>query len=76
MKANLVVTELLSLGLSQMDIAERIGISQSTVSAVKRGVRKRVPYETVVALEGLLDNVRAERAVDAQKRALSGGELA
>ncbi|MGS1019742.1 helix-turn-helix domain-containing protein [Burkholderia glumae] len=62
MKGTLVVNELLSLGLSQMEIERRSGVDQTTVSALKRGTRKSTSYEKVVALEGLLYAVRAERA--------------
>ncbi len=62
MKGNLVVKELLSLGLSQMEIARRAGISQSTVSCLNRGVRVGCAYEKVVALEQLLEAVKIERA--------------
>ncbi|CAM2155498.1 Helix-turn-helix domain-containing protein [Paraburkholderia tropica] len=62
MKGNLVVNELLGLGLSQMEIARRAGVSQSTVSCLKRGVRAACAYEKVVALEHLLAAVKIERA--------------
>ncbi|NPT36231.1 helix-turn-helix domain-containing protein [Paraburkholderia xenovorans] len=62
MKGNLVVLELLKFGLSQMQIAQRAGVSQTTVSCLKRGVRNACSYEKVVALEMLLEAVRAEKA--------------
>lgn len=62
MKGNLVVLELLECGLSQMQIAQRAGISQTTVSCLKRGIRSDCSYQKVVALGNLLDTVRAERA--------------
>lgn len=65
MKGNLVVLELLAFGLSQMEIAQRSGVSQTTVSCLKRGVRADCSYEKVVALEKLLDHVRAEKGVTA-----------
>lgn len=65
MKANLLVTELLSFGLTQMEIEKRSGVAQSIVSALKRGVRgKRMSYETVMALEKLRDEVLAERTAE------------
>jgi transcriptional regulator with XRE-family HTH domain len=65
MKGNLVVVELLGFGLSQMEIAQRSGVSQTTVSCLKRGLRTDCAYEKVVALEKLLDEVRAEKGVTA-----------
>lgn len=62
MKGNLVVVDLLELGLSQMEIAQRAGVSQTTVSCLKRGVRADCSYEKVVALEKLLEAVRFEKA--------------
>jgi transcriptional regulator with XRE-family HTH domain len=67
MKGNLVVLELLTLGLSQMEIAQRAGVSQTTVSCLKRGVRTDCSYEKVVALERLLDTVRAAKSEDSEK---------
>ncbi|WP_429497070.1 hypothetical protein ACQUFY_10890 [Robbsia andropogonis] len=62
MKGNLVVLELIALGLSQMEIEKRSGVKQSTISCLKRGTRKNVGYEKVVALERLLEQVKSERA--------------
>lgn len=62
MKANLVVVTLLDLGLTQMEIEHRTGVDQTTVSCIKRGVRKRVSYEIVVALDSLLGAVQREAA--------------
>jgi hypothetical protein len=50
------------LGLNQMEIQRRSGVDQSVVSALKTGRKgKRMPYETVIALEKLRDEVVAER---------------
>ena len=62
MKANLLVHELFLLGLTQTEIERRSGIGQSVVSALKTGRKgKQMPYETVVALEKLRDEVMSER---------------
>ena len=59
MNANLIVRELIALGLTQMEIERRSGIDQSTVSALNTGrYGKRTSYTTVCALNDLLTAVR------------------
>lgn len=62
MKANLLVHELSFLGLTQREIETRSGIGQSVVSALKTGRKgRRIPYETVIALERVRDQVLEEK---------------
>lgn len=61
MNANLIVRELIALGLTQMEIERRSGVDQSSVSALNTGrYGKRTPYTTVCALSELLNSVKAE----------------
>lgn len=69
MKANLLVHELILLGLTQLEIEQRSGVGQSVVSDLKTGRKgKRVSYETVVALERLRDAVLHERFATSVRR--------
>ncbi|WP_183714146.1 helix-turn-helix domain-containing protein [Paraburkholderia tropica] len=62
MRANLLVHELFLLGLTQKEVERRSGVGQSVVSALKTGRKgRRIPYETVVSLERLRDEVLQER---------------
>jgi hypothetical protein len=68
MRANLLVHELFLLGLTQTEIERRSRIGQSVISALKTGRKgKRMPYETVMALEKLRDEVLLERFRDSIK---------
>jgi transcriptional regulator with XRE-family HTH domain len=70
MNANLLVRELIAMGLTQMEIERRSGIDQSTVSALNTGrYGKRTPYTTVCALSNLLESVKAEAAATTTKPA-------
>lgn len=63
MNANAIVRELISYGLTQKEIERRAGVHQSVVSALNTGRHgKRTPYATMVALQGLLHEVHAERS--------------
>jgi len=63
MNANLIVRELIALGLTQMEIERRSGVDQSTVSALNTGRQgKRTPYATVSALNTLLEAVKTTSA--------------
>lgn len=64
MQGKIVVLELTDLGLTQQEMSTRSGVPQTTISCLKRGVRKSASYEKVVALQNLLKEVRAERAAD------------
>lgn len=61
MNAQTIIAELLRRGMTQKEIERRSGVDQSTVSAIHTGRRgKRVSYEVVIRLQGLLDEVMAE----------------
>ncbi|WP_322070954.1 helix-turn-helix domain-containing protein [Paraburkholderia bannensis] len=58
MDAKTLIDELLSAGLTQMEIERRSGVDQSTISGIKTGKRgKRPAFETVDALKRLRDSV-------------------
>lgn len=60
-----LVNQILAAGLTQKEIERRSGVKQCSVSALKTGRRgKRTPYETVMALAKLLEEVTAESGKD------------
>jgi len=57
MNANIIVRQLMALGLTQREIERRSGVKQCVVSALNTGrYGRRTPYETVVALKKVLDD--------------------
>ncbi|MET3448299.1 helix-turn-helix domain-containing protein [Ralstonia sp.] len=70
MKAQDIIARLRAFGLTQLEIARRSGMAQTTVSHLGTGLRgKRTSYETVRRLTELLSEVEAERADDVLKEA-------
>ncbi|VAX44322.1 putative Cro-like protein [Acinetobacter calcoaceticus] len=59
-----------SRGLSQQQISERTGISQSSVSKICRGEQKEVAYNKGAALDTLIANERMKEAVEAKSKNL------
>lgn len=63
MNPQILVNELRALGLTQVEIAQRIGYAQATISDVSNGKRgvTNPTYDFVTKLIALLEEVRAER---------------
>jgi transcriptional regulator with XRE-family HTH domain len=60
MNAKVIISELLALGLTQMEMERRTGIDQSTISAIYTGRRgKRVSYDVMSRLANLLAESKA-----------------
>lgn len=59
-----------SRGLTQQQISERTGISQSSVSKICRGEQKEVAYNKGAALDTLIANERMKEAVEAKPKNL------
>lgn len=56
MNANIIVRQLMSMGLTQREIERRSGVKQCVVSALNTGrYGRRTPYSTLVSLQKVLD---------------------
>lgn len=56
-----IIDALLAAGFSQVELAERTGIPQSTISRISRGLQSDVGYSRGKKLEQLYDQLREER---------------
>jgi len=61
-RAHFIVIELLALGVNQMEIMRRSGVNQGIVSSLKLKKSHRPSYNTTMALEKLLAEVKTEHA--------------
>lgn len=60
MNANIIVRQLMGLGLTQREIERRSGVKQCVISALNTGrYGRRTPYDTVMALQRVLDEVES-----------------
>lgn len=55
-----VITELVASGLSEKEIAARVGVTQPTINRIKLGRRKKVEHEVGEALLNLQKSVRED----------------
>lgn len=60
--------EMAALGLTQKDVAERIGVDSQTVMR-HAGARRDVPFERLVALAGALEMTVTELVARVEQRA-------
>ncbi|WP_151827461.1 helix-turn-helix domain-containing protein [Acinetobacter oleivorans] len=59
-----------SRGLTQQQISERTGISQSSVSKIGRGEQKEVAYNKGAALDTLVTNELQKEEIEAKSKNL------
>ena len=56
-----IIKNLNSAGLSDVEIARRVGVNQSTITRLRHGLVKNTSYQTGQALIDLRDEIAQER---------------